>query len=78
MRLSYGYHFDGDQKHLVTQLVMGDKSRDQLLLQPGEVVFVEIRVKNWTAVNIENYQVLKICTLYQKEQPKSYKELEGN
>ena len=35
IRLTYGFNWDANMNHTVTELVLGDNSKDHLLLQPG-------------------------------------------
>jgi hypothetical protein len=69
MRLSFGLKTE-DKEHSISKLRIGDNSRNSLVLQPGEILFLEISMSlPVTQITFDNTVILKVCSFTQENPP---------
>jgi hypothetical protein len=53
LMLTFGYEMDANSNHTVTFMTVGEQSKNHMLMQPGEVAFIEIKIANlWTIFHV--------------------------
>lgn len=65
LTLTYGYNLDDQLDHPVSFLTLGEHSTNQIVLQPQEVLFIEVRSQTSTLLTVTNTVPLKICDILQ-------------
>lgn len=61
--------------HPISFLTLGEHSSNRLVLQPLEVLFIEIRSANVDILTISNPIPLKICEFPQNNPPKTHQDM---
>lgn len=75
LTLTYGYNLDEQLSHPISFLTLGEHSSNRLVLQPHEVLFLEIRSSVSGILTVTNTVPLKICEFLRTTPPKTHKDM---
>jgi hypothetical protein len=78
LTLTYGYNLDDSVAHPVSFLTLGEHSSNHLVLQPQEILFIEVRSNVSGLLTATNTVPLKICEFMQVKPPRTHKDMSNS
>jgi hypothetical protein len=79
IRLTFGYDLDINNNHVISRMKIDERSQNSVQLQPGEIMFIEVRVvSEWTVITFAHSHILKLCSFRQTDPPQSHEDVLNN
>jgi hypothetical protein len=75
VRLTFGSYTDASQEHTVTRLKVGEHSKNTIVLQPTEILLLQIKVITFSFYHIETSMLTKVCYFHQVNEPSGHQDM---